>query len=170
MKVLKYFAVAAAFLALAACSGNKSTTTEDSSASTTDKDAAFYESQPLESGEYRVVSFQDAAPGSARTRFDGRMIISVTPESANLYIYENGNRTKFTAVVALTKPFEKSDSIYASTDVKNLAVDIIPGTEADTLSFTKAGTPVKVAFERTPMSTFTPMEALQRITDKRSEK
>lgn len=170
MKALKYFAAATAIFALASCSGNNSSATEDSSASTVDKDAAFYEAQPLESGEYRAVSFQDAAPGSLRTRFDGRMIISVTPESTNLYLYENGNRTKFTAVVALAKPFEKSDSIYASTDVKNLAVELIPGAEVDTLCFTKAGTPVKVAFERTPMSTYTPMEALQRITDKRSEK
>jgi len=169
MKILKILLAGAAMVALTACSGNGKTAAEDSSASTIDKDGAFYETQPLESGEYRVVSFQDAAPGSQRTRFDGRMIISVTPESTNIYIYENGNRTKFSSVIALGSPFEKSDSLYVSKDVKNQAVDIIPGSENDTLSYTKAGTPVKIAFERKPMSTYTSMEALQRITDKRTE-
>lgn len=147
---------------LAACGGNK-----DNAKETADTEVAtFYESQPLESGEYRAVSFTYDEEGERRNSFDGRMLVALTPESSGILVFENGNRTKFEARASLTKPFEKIDGVYTATDSKDQPVKIITGVENDTLYLIKGGKGVKVAFEKEPMSGLTPEDAWKRITDK----
>lgn len=162
MKIMKTiaFAAAATLMLLTGCSGNKSA---DAAGKAAADDEAFYASQPIESGEYRAVSFQygDAAD---RERFDGRVLIALKPTSSGILIYENGNRTHFKAAMMLSKAFEKSDSTYTATDSKGNAVRLIKGSAGtDTLAFPKEGKTVKVAFESKPSPALSAADAWERI-------
>lgn len=145
-------------LLFASCSGN-SAKQEGSS-----DDAAFAEAQPVESGEYRAVSFQDTAANAVRSRFDGRILFALDPQNSGIYVYENGNRTHFKASIALDGSFEKQDSIFSAKDTKGNPVMVYPGTEADTLLITRGGEPVKIAFERKPISELPAREVWTRIS------
>ena len=143
---------------VASCGGNKKA--ED----TGNADAEFEVAQPVASGEYRAVSFQYDEPESSRMPFDGRILFALDKENSGIYVYENGNRTHFKAVISLPAPFSKTDSIYTATDSKDRQVAFIPGAEVDTLVITKENKPVKIAFERKPVSEMTATEAMTRIT------
>ena len=110
MKKLVLLSAAAVAMLAAACGGNKS----ESAAN--DNSAEFAASQPLASGEYRAVSFQDTAADAVRTRFDGRILIALDPNNSGIYIYENGNRTHFKASVPLSEAFTASDTIFVAKD------------------------------------------------------
>jgi len=157
MKKLVLLSAATVAMLAASCGGNKS---EDK----VDDSAEFAASQPLVSGEYRAVSFQDTASSAVRTRFDGRILLALSPDNSGIYIYENGNRTRFKASVSLSAPFEKQDSIYVAADKDSHAIKLIKGTDIDTLTIYRAGKPVKVAFERKPMSEMTATEVWGRIS------
>lgn len=146
-------------LIMVACGGNKS----DSYAA--DKSAAM-EEQPVQNGEYRAVSFQYMDSMENRMKFDGRIIYAIDEQNSVVFVYENGNRTNFKATLSLKAPFEKKDSLYSATTIKDTPVSIKNGAEeTDTLIFEKYGKTVKVAFERTPLTTFSASEGLTRITN-----
>lgn len=124
----------------------------------------FAATQPVASGEYRAVSFQYDEPESSRMPFDGRIIFSLAPENSGIYVYENGNRTHFKAVVSLPTAFTKADSVYNATDSKEQNVSLIVGSQADTLVIVKDSKPVKVAFEKDPVSEMSAVDAMARIS------
>lgn len=158
MKKSVLLSAAAVAMLAAACGGNKS----ESAAS--DNAAEFAASQPLASGEYRAVSFQDTAADAVRTRFDGRILLALDPDNSGIYIYENGNRTHFKASVPLTAPFTRDDSIFVAKDKENREIKFWKGDGVDTLLVYRAGKPVEVAFESKPMSQLTPAEVWTRIS------
>lgn len=162
MKKLLFVSALASLVMFGSCGGNK----DKAEVSTEAESATFYETQPLESGEYRAVSFTYDEEGERRNSFDGRMLVAVTPESSGIYIYENGNRTKFEARVSLSQPFEKTDSVYTASDSQNQPVVLVSGSESDTLKVIKGGKGVKIAFEKKPLNVLTPEDAWKRITDK----
>lgn len=155
-------------LALASCGGAGTKADGDSAKAVMDQ-TEFDATQPLKSGEYAATYFEYAEPEGQRSHFDGRMILAADPEQTVAYVYENGNRTKFTAQVNLAKPFEKTDTVYTSTDAKDRPVTLIVGTQADTLCFEKADKKVKVAFDKEPLSSMTPEAAREAIINKRSK-
>lgn len=157
MKKLLLLSAAAFALMLTSCGGNK---TEDKS----EDAAAFAATQPLPSGEYRAVSFQDTAASAVRERFDGRVLLALDPDNSGIYIYENGNRTHFKASVSLTEAFSQVDTIYVAKDKDSRDIKYWKGTEADTLLVYRAGAPVKVAFERKAISEMTPADVWSRIS------
>ena len=129
----------------------------------------FAASQPLESGEYTATYFQYMEPDGKKAHFDGRLLITAEPEQTVAYVYENGNRTKFTAQINLARPFVKNDTIYTSADAKERPVTLIVGSETDTLCFSKGETEVKVAFDKKPVSVMTPEEAREAIINRRAK-
>lgn len=145
----------------ASCSSGSKSESADSSAQA---ETAFTSEQPLASGEYRADSFQYA--DGKREPFDGRLIMASKPGNSGIYIYENGNRTNFTARLLLGKDFEKSDTVYVAQDMKGKTVEIWKGAVSDTIRFEKGGKSVKVAFEGTPMKTYTPDEAWTSISNR----
>lgn len=157
----------AAMMPLAACSPKGDTQKKEAEAAA---DEAFYAAQPVGSGEYRAVSLQDGDLRSDRNRFDGRVIMALSPDNSGIYIYENGNRTNFKATITLSKPFEKKDSVFVAVDKKNNPVMVIPGTENDTLMFVRRDTvTTKVAFERQAITELTAGNAWSRISEKIKE-
>lgn len=160
MKKVFLMIIAVGSLLLSSCGG-----TEKSNANNSEESTSFAESQPLKSGEYRALSFQ-YSDEARRNNFDGRMLVALSQDASGIYIYENGNRTKFSARLSLAEPFAKRDTIYVAKDNKGNNIELIPGGEADTLSFMKGSKGVKVAFERKAMSELTPEEAWKRITEK----
>lgn len=163
MKKLVLLSAAAVAMLAAACGGNKS----ESAAN--DNSAEFAASQPLASGEYRAVSFQDTAADAVRTRFDGRILIALDPDNSGIYIYENGNRTHFKASVPLSEAFTASDTIFVAKDKEEREIKLWKGADVDTLLVYRAGAPVKVSFERKPMSEMTPADVWTRISTQLSK-
>ncbi len=125
-----------ALLPLGACTSKGDSQKEENTVS----DERFTESQPMASGEYRAISFQYGDLGTDRQRFDGRVIVALSPDHSGIYIYENGNRTDFKATIVLSKPFEKRDSVYLAYDSKDKPVTLIRGTENDTIVFLRRDT------------------------------
>lgn len=154
-------------LIMTAC-GSGSKAGSDSAKAVMDQ-TEFDATQPLESGEYAATYFEYAEPDGQRSHFDGRLLVAADPEQTVAYVYENGNRTKFTAQVNLAKPFEKNDTVYTSTDAKDRKVTLIVGSQADTLCFEKADKQVKVAFDKQPLNTLTPEAAREAIIAKRTK-
>ncbi len=161
MKKLFTMSAMAVAMLFTACSGSGKADKNDSSKS---EEPAWEATSPVTSGEYRAVSFQDTAAGAVRTRFDGRILMALNPDNAGIYIYENGNRTRFKAKALLSKMFEQKDSIYVATDKDNREITLIPGKDIDTLIVYRGDVPVKVSFETRPMSTLTPAEVWTRIS------
>lgn len=157
-KTILYLAFAA-MLPLCSCSGKQA-----SSESSATENADYV--SPLESGNYRAVSFQYGDLVTDRTRFDGRILMALDPDNSGIYIYENGNRTDFKAAITFSKPFEKEGELYVAYDSKNRPVTLIQGNENDTLMFTKSDKEVKVAFERKPITVMTPANAWAQISEK----
>lgn len=158
MKRKFLFTAAALCLLMSACGGNKSESNE------TSDNADFAATQPLASGEYRAVSFQDTAENAKRERFDGRILLALDPANSGIYIYENGNRTHFKASVSLKEAFSQVDSVYVAKDKDDREIQYWKGTDADTLLVYRAGKPVKVAFERKAISEMTPADTWTRIS------
>ena len=154
-------------MALASCGGSASKATDSAEATMTPEE--FAATQPLESGEYTATYFQYMEPDGKKAHFDGRLLITADPEQTVAYVYENGNRTKFTAQINLAKPFEKKDTIYTAVDAKEHPVILIVGSEVDTICFAKGENEVKVAFDKKPISVMSPEEAREAIINRRSK-
>lgn len=161
MRIRKFIFGAMIALALGACSpkgGSEKPADEETS-------AAFVESQPIESGQYRAVSYDIEGANARKGRFDGRLLVSLSPEQSGMYVYENGNRAKIDYKLVLKSPFEKGDSgIYKAIDVNDLPVTISTDSTIYTLGFMKNNHNVKIAFESAPMTTGTPLEMMERIS------
>lgn len=159
----------AALMIFAACSGGA----KESKAEKAVDDDAFYATQPVKSGQYRAVSYDIAGDNARKGKFDGRVLISLSPEQSGMYVFENGNRAKIDYKLVLKQPFEKGDSgVYRTVDVNDLPVTISTDSTVYTLSFEKNKHQVKIGFESQPMNVFTALEAMERISKqlKNSEK
>lgn len=163
MKIKAFFTMAAVALALSSCGGNKAASEEKETAQVDMQ--AFQASQPVESGQYRAVDYDIVGETGRKGRFDGRLLISLSPEQSGMYVYENGNRAKIDYKIVLKTPFEKGDSgRFNAVDVNDLPVTISTDSTIYTLSFEKNKHKVSIGFESTPMSTGTPLEVMEKIS------
>lgn len=163
MKVTSMIASAVFAMVLMGCSGGNGGAKTENEAVNAEEFAA---TQPIESGQYRAVSYDVVGPNERKGPFDGRVMVSLAPEQSALYVYENGNRAKIEAKIILQKPFEKGDSgIYRSVDVNNLPVTITPDSTEFILSYEKGKNLYNIGVEKTPMSTASAVEMIEKIAD-----
>lgn len=162
MKTIRLFAAAACLAILASCGGGA----KEKVAEKPVDDAAFYETQPVVSGQYRADSYDITGPNARKGKFDGRLLVSLSPsEQSGMYVYENGNRAKIDYKIVLKAPFEKGDSgIYKTVDINDLPVTISSDSLGYILAFEKKDSKIKIGFEKEPMSTGTALEMMERIT------
>ena len=153
--------VAVALLSVTACGQRESSEKESSPA--TEAGTAISR-QPVESGEYIADSYDITGKNKRSGKFDGRVLVSLSPEKSALYIYENGNRAKIDYKVVLKTPFEKGDCIYTATDSKGNAVTLRTDSTVYTLAFDKNDTHVSINFDSNPKYTGSPVEMLERMT------
>lgn len=159
MKRKFLFMAAVAAMLMTACGGNKTAESESQNAE------EFAASQPLPSGEYRAVSFQDTATNAVRERFDGRVLLALDPDNSGIYIYENGNRTHFKASVSLAEAFTASDTIFVAKDKDQRDIMYWKGQEdVDTLLIYRGGAPVKVSIERKAITEMPAADVWTRIS------
>ena len=163
MKTIRFFAAAACMALMASCGGGAS---KEKAAEKAVDDEAFYATQPVVSGQYRADSYDITGPNERKGKFDGRLLISLSPsEQSGMYVYENGNRAKIDYKIVLKAPFEKGDSgVYKTVDVNDLPVTIFSDSLGYVLSFEKKDSKVKIGFEKDPMSTGSALEMMERIT------
>ena len=102
MNPARLLAMAALFLAMVSCGGNKQAS--ESTVKAVDDDT-FYATQPVKSGQYRAVSYDIVGDNTRKGKFDGRVLISLSPEQSGMYVFENGNRAKIDYKLVLKKPF-----------------------------------------------------------------
>ncbi|MCM1369035.1 MAG: hypothetical protein NC204_01545 [Candidatus Amulumruptor caecigallinarius] len=155
-----------ALLAIAIASCNSSSGKTE----TAEADAEFAAAQPMESGQYSVTGYKITGKNAMEGKFDGRMLISLSPEASSLYVYENGNRTGIDYKVVLSKSFEKKDSVYVGADSKGRPVRITPDSSGYRLTFEKAADTCSFQVEKAPLSTGTPFEILERINKQMQKK
>lgn len=161
MKKLTLLAATAMFFACSACSGGNKESKEETQVD----EVAFISTQPLESGQYRALSYDITGENARKGKFDGRILISLSPDQSGMYVFENGNRAKIDYKLVLKKPFEKGDSgRYATVDVNDLPVVISPDSLNYILSFEKGKHKINIEFEKAPMSTGTALEIMERIS------
>lgn len=153
--------VAVALLSITACGQKESSEKESASAS---EALTAMSGQPVESGEYIADAYDITGKNTRSGKFDGRVLVSLSPEQSALYIYENGNRAKIDYKVILKTPFEKGDSVYTATDSKGNAVTLRTDSTVYTLAFDKNDTHVSISFDSKPKYTGTPVEMLERMT------
>lgn len=163
MKTIRLFAAFACMAMFASCGGGAKDSTRTEKAV---DDAEFYATQPVVSGQYRAVSYDIAGSNARKGKFDGRLLISLSPsEQSGMYVYENGNRAKIDYKIVLKTPFEKGDSdIYKTVDVNDLPVTITPDSLGYILAFEKNNSQVKIGFESEPMTTGSAIEMMERIS------
>lgn len=155
-------ALAAVFMLGAASCNSKNESKEE----TANVEQTEMSEQPLENGEYLADHYEIKGKNERAGSFDGRLIVSINPEQAVLYVYENGNRAKIDYKVLLEKPFEKGDSgVYKTNDTKGRPVIVTSDSTSNILKFEKNESEVKINFDKTPKSTGTAMEMLERITN-----
>ena len=154
--------VAATLLLTSAC-GSK----ENSQKATTEVDtAAFAQSQPMESGIYDATAYVITGENARDGKFDGRVIVALSPEQSALYVYENGNRVKIKHAVVLDKPFEKGDSnIYRTVDNKGKPVVVNTDSTVNTLTFDKDAQQYKIEFNKDARTKGSAMEMYERINE-----
>ena len=132
--------------------------------------AAFYESQPVESGLYDADYYDITGPNSRKGHFDGRIYFSLSPETSAFYVFENGNRTKISELGIMPRPFEKGDSgIYSTVDSNNLPVIINTDSASYILCFQNRGSDYKITFNPKPRHTGTAVEILEKINTQRKK-
>lgn len=158
MKTLKFLGFAGLMLALASCGGNKQQAAEEAAANSD----AFYASQPIESGIYDAYYFDIKGKDSRKGQFDGRVIASISPEQSALFVYENGNRTKIKHLMMLESPFENADSIYTATSKGN-PVSLATDSANYIVTYVANNDTVSITFSQKARSTYTPIEALEKI-------
>lgn len=160
IKTLALCLTLASMTVITACSGSANKAAEESA-----KTEAEMSEQPLESGQYEVTSYDITGANERKGNFDGRLLIALSPEQSAFYVYENGNRTKIDYKVVLAKPFEKTDSAYVTTDTKGNQILMIPDSTGYVLRFEKGKSTIAVNVDKTPKSTGTAMDIMERIAD-----
>lgn len=163
MKIKTVIASLAAVTLLTACGGSKGETAQDSTPAV--DEAAFAESQPMQSGVYDASRYDITGENERKGAFDGRVMAALDPQLSALYIYENGNRTKIDYKVVMEKPFEKGDSAYATVDIKGNPVTINTDSTVYVLTFTKGKELVKIEFDSKARTTATATEMQERINE-----
>lgn len=134
------------------------------------ENAAFAENQPVESGIYDASAYQITGANEREGKFDGRVIVALSPERSALYVYENGNRAKINYSIVLDRPFEKGDSgIYRSADTKGSPV-VITVDSIYSLTFGKKSQKVKIDFDKSPRTTGSAVEMLERMNEQLKNK
>ncbi len=165
MKKLAFLPISLLLIAAASCGGNNAAKDAADSTATEQAAEAAMPEQPLESGQYRAVSYDITGKNTRKGKFDGRVLLYVSPESSGFYVFENGNRAKIDYKVLLKAPFEKADSgRYTSVDLKDLPVTLTPDSLDWILSFEKGENKVAITIESAPMNTGTPVEIMERIS------
>lgn len=128
--------------------------------------AAFALSQPVENGIYDATAYAITGENAAEGKFDGRVIVSLSPERSALYVYENGNRVKIKNIIILDKPFEKGDSnVYRAVDNKGKQVTVSLDSAANTLTFDREAGQYKIEFSKEARSKGTAIEMYERINE-----
>lgn len=157
-KILTIFALG---LLMAACGGQKEKQAEEAAAA----EADFAQSQPVVSGLYNADYFDIKGADPRKGSYDGRVLFSVSPDQSAVMVYENGNRTKINHLLMLKAPFEKTDSVYTSTDANGNPVTISQDSTFMQITYVTKLDTVCVNFNPTPRNTYTPLEALQKIQE-----
>ena len=164
MKAMKFLCLSGVMLALAACGGNSKQAAEEA----TTNEEAFYASQPIESGMYDATYFDIKGKDTRKGAFDGRVIVSVSPEQNALFVYENGNRTKIKHIVMLEAPFEKADSVYATTS-KGAPVTLATDSASYIVNYINNNDTVTITFNQQARSKYEPLDALKKIQEEASK-
>lgn len=164
MKKLAFLPITLLLMAAASCGGN-SASKEAAQEEVAEQAEQTMPEQPLESGQYRAVSYDITGKNTRKGKFDGRVLLYVSPESSGFYVFENGNRAKIDYKVLLKAPFEKADSgRYTAVDLKDLPVTLTPDSLDWILSFEKGESKINIGIEAAPMNTGTPVEIMERIS------
>lgn len=152
-----------ALVLLPACGSKNSDSQADS--------AAFAANQPVESGIYNATAYDITGDDARHGKFDGRIIVALSPSQSALYVYENGNRTKINYSVVLERPFEKGDSgVYRAVDMKGKPVIVDTDSAVFTLTFEKNTQQVTIDFDKTPRSTGSAMDMMERMNEQFKKK
>lgn len=153
-------------LLMAACGGEKQRTAEAAA----EAEADFAKSQPVESGLYNADYFDITGATPRKGSFDGRVLFSISPDQSAVMVYENGNRTKINHLLMLQAPFEKTDSVYTSTDANGKPVTLRSDSTFMQISYVVKLDTVTVNFNPAPRNTYTPLEALEKIQEQAQKK
>lgn len=164
MNYINFFSLSALVLAMSACGGNSRKAAEE----TPSDEASFFESQPLASGIYDATYFDIKGKDSRKGAFDGRVIVSVSPDQNAVFVYENGNRTKIKHLMMLDAPFEMSEGVYSSTS-KGLPVTLSPDSVDCRIKYVANGDTVTITFGQKARNTYQPLEALRKIQEEVSK-
>lgn len=152
--------IAATTLTAASCASKDASSTETVSA-----EQAEAAPQPMECGEYVADSYDITGKNARSGRFDGRLLVSLSPEQSALYVYENGNRAKIDYKIILKTQFEKGDSgMYVASDSKGNPVMLRTDSTVYTLAFDKNESQIRINFDKNPKSTGSATAILERIT------
>lgn len=155
-------------LGLNSC-GGAATKTDDTNNKADDGD--FYATQPLHSGLYDADYYDITGANPRKGHFDGRIYISLSPETSALYVFENGNRTKINQTVILDHPFERGDSgVYYSVDKSNLPVTINTDSTSYILDFQTKNSEYKITFNPKPRHEGSAVEILEKIVSQKDKK
>lgn len=164
MKAIKILCLSGLIFALTSCGGNKQSAADEAAS----KEEAFFAEQPLESGIYDATYFDIKGKNERKGQFDGRVIVSVSPDQSALFVYENGNRTKIKHILMLDSALEKNDSVFTSTS-KGLPVTLKADSATYVVNYVVYGDSVAITFNQTPRSTYQPLEALKKIQEEASK-
>lgn len=128
--------------------------------------------QPVECGQYLASNYEIQGKDARKGAFDGRVIFSISGDQQSaIYVYENGNRAKIDYMILLDHPFEMGDSgVYRTNDTKGLPVTIATDSINYVLGFSKAEQEVKISFEKSPKSTGSALDMLEKINSIKSKR
>lgn len=160
MKAIKFLAMSALLLSMAACGGNDKKAAEAEAAEEND----FYATQPMASGIYDATYFDIKGKDARKGQFDGRVIASISPEQSAIFVYENGNRTKIKHLVMLDEAFAQNDSVYTAAS-KSQPVTLSTDSANYVINYIANNDTVNITFNQQPRSTYEPLEALQKIQE-----
>lgn len=165
MKKFKFLCVAGLMLAMASCGGNTKTSADEENATVAEE--SFYDAQPLSSGIYDATHFDIKGAKERKGSFDGRVIVSISPEQSALFVYENGNRTKIKHIVMLDGAFEKADSVYTSSSKGN-PVTLSADSANYIVNYVAGADTVAIIFNQKARTAYEPLEALKKIQEEAS--
>lgn len=164
MKAIKILCLSGLIFALTSCGGNKQSAADEAAS----REEAFFAEQPLKSGIYDATYFDIKGKDERKGQFDGRVIVSISPEQSALFVYENGNRTKIKHILMLDSPFEKNDSLYTSAS-KGLPVTLAADSANYIVNYVVYGDSVTITFDQKARSNYQPLEALKKIQEEASK-
>lgn len=166
MKVLKFLSLSALMLAMVSCGGNSQKAASEEENATVNEEA-FYALQPVASGIYDATYFDIKGVNERKGQFDGRVIVSVSPDQSALFVYENGNRTKIKHLLMLDSAFAKTDSVYSS-ESKGNPVTLTADSANYIVNYVANGDTVTITFNQKARSAYDPLEALRKIQEEAS--